>query len=98
VLAPFLTSLYLEKSKCHKKSANIRQFYKEHKEKTHQDWLKNKCPTKRKQPTPFLIPMVLLFLLCTSDQQKIINFLEDHPIDIPTNFDSNWSSGFREED
>ena len=41
----------------------------------------------------------LVFFLCTSDQQKEnINIPEDHPMNIPTKFDSNLPSGFREED
>ena len=31
-------------------------------------------------------------------KKKTINILEDHPINIPTKFGSNWPSGFREED
>ena len=41
--------------------------------------------------------MGLLFL-CTSDQHKKTFFLRDNPLNIPTEFDSNWSSGFREVD
>jgi hypothetical protein len=33
------------------------------------------------------------FLLCTSTQQQN-NFLEDHPMNIPAKFGSNWHSGF----
>ena len=29
-------------------------------------------------------PLGLLFLFCTSDQQKNINFVGDHPMNIPT--------------
>jgi len=44
----------------------------------------------QKQTTPFLTPLSLLFLLSTSDQQKRnINFLEDHPMNIPTKLGSN---------
>ena len=50
--------------------------------------------------TPFLTPLGLLFLLCTSDQhkKKNINFVGDHLMNIPTKYESNWPSGFREED
>jgi hypothetical protein len=54
---------------------------------------------KIKKQTPFLTPLDLWFLLCTSDQQKkAIHFLEDHQMNIPTKFGSNLPSGFREED
>ena len=44
--------------------------------------------------TPFSTPLGLPFLLCTSDEQKIV--VGDHPMDIPTKCGSNWPSGFRE--
>ena len=47
--------------------------------------------------TPFLKPLGLLFLLCTSDQQKNINFVRDYPMNILTEFSFNWPSGFTEE-
>ena len=47
--------------------------------------------------TPFLKPLGLLFLLCTFDQQKNINFVRDRPMNILIEFSSNWHSGFREE-
>jgi len=45
--------------------------------------------------TPFLTSLGLLYLLCTSDQQKKI--VEDHPMNIPTKLGYNWLSDFREE-
>ena len=48
--------------------------------------------------TPLFIPLDLLFLLCTSDQQKNIICVGNHPMNISTKFCSNWPSGFREED
>ena len=44
---------------------------------------------------PHLTPLGLLF---NSYQQKKHNFLEDHPMNIPTKFSSNRPSCFREED
>jgi len=38
------------------------------------------------------------FLLCTSDQQKNIHFVWEHPMNIPARFGSSWPSGTREED
>lgn len=43
--------------------------------------------------TPFLTPLGLLFLLCISDPKKK-TFADDHLMNIPTKFDSNWPSGF----
>jgi len=57
-------------------------------------WLQRK---RLKSDNIILTPLDLLFLLCISDQQKN-NFLEDHPMNIPTKFGSNWPSGFREDD
>jgi hypothetical protein len=45
---------------------------------------------------PFLTPLGILFLLWTSDQQKH-KLCRDNPLNIPTKFGSNWSSGFRED-
>jgi hypothetical protein len=39
----------------------------------------------------------MLFLLCISDQQKNMHFLEDHPMNIPTQIDSNWPNELRED-
>ena len=48
---------------------------------------------------PYLTPLGLLFLLCTSNQQKKPHILvENHPMYIPTKFGFNWPSCFREED
>jgi hypothetical protein len=55
----------------------------------------------QKQTTPNLTPLCLLFLLCTSDQQEKnpqnINFLQDHPMNIPAKFGTIWPKGFRED-
>ena len=49
--------------------------------------------------TTFRTPLGLLFLLCNSDQQqKNINSVGDHLMNIHTKFGSNWPSSFREED
>jgi hypothetical protein len=46
-----------------------------------------------KTDNTLLTPLGLLFILCTSEQKK--SFLEDHAMNIPTKFDSNWPSDFR---
>jgi hypothetical protein len=65
----------------------------------------NKWPSvireDQKQTTLNLTPLCLLFLLCTSDQQEKktqnINFLQDHPMNIPAKFGTIWPKGFRED-
>ena len=49
-----------------------------------------KFPIKNKLTTSDLYSLGLLFLVCTSsDQQKSINILEDHSMNIPTKVGSN---------
>jgi hypothetical protein len=40
--------------------------------------------------TPFLSPLGLFLLLCTSGEKKPISFVGDNPMNIPTNLGSNW--------
>ena len=49
---------------------------------------------KKKDTMPFHTSMGILFLLC---KKNPINSLEDHPMNIPVKFGSNWPSGIREE-
>jgi hypothetical protein len=47
--------------------------------------------------TPLFTPLDLMFLLCSSGQQKNVNVVGDHSMNIYIKFGSNWPSGFREE-
>ena len=48
--------------------------------------------------TPFLTPLGLFFLLFTSDQLTKQICVREDSLNIPTKFDSNWPSRFREVD
>jgi hypothetical protein len=45
----------------------------------------------------YLAPFFLWWIFLYEKKHKVSNFVEDHLMNIPMTFDSNWPIGFRED-
>ena len=90
ILTPFWVSLFLL-CNYEKKKPTLLEVHPDDPYKVDSNW-----PWLKRETLIFTS-----FLLCNFDQQTLLpqklTFLEAHSMNIPTKFDSNWSSGVREE-